>query len=288
MIQHMKQEPQGSALSARLLPRLLKVIRLAMPGRGSVRHRGYVLPPPAMRSRMCGSEYASNDFFLDSGSAEARRLITRLTYTRNSRVVEIGSGLGRLAIGLLREAGPVEYWGFDASKPWIAWCRKHIERRHPSFRFIHLDVENELYNPHGTAVGNDFRFPLPDGHADIVYMWGVFTNMRLNDARMYVSEIGRVLRDGGRVFLTAFVETNVPPESINPAGYVDYECTLPLQVVRYEQDGLFSIFAEHGLAVEQFSHHGGTHCNQSEIYLMKVAGPVSSPRDQPSMTARRN
>ena len=241
-----------------------------------------------MRNRMCGSEYASNDFFLDSGSAEARRLMTRLAYTGNSHVVEIGSGLGRLAIGLVREAGSVQYWGFDASEPWIAWCRKHIERSHPSFRFVHVNIENELYNPAGTTLGDDFRFPLADGHADIVYMWGVFTNMRLNDARIYISEISRLLRNGGRAFLTAFVEKNVEPESVNPVGYVDYECKVPLHVVRYAQDVLFSMFAEHGLTVEEFAYHGGTHCNQSEIYLRKVGGPVSSPRDQPSMTARRN
>ena len=280
MIHHMM--PQRSELPARLLRRLLTMIRRAVPGRRYVRHRGHVLPPPQMRRRMCGSEYASNDFFLDSGSAEAKRLISRLAYTRNSNVVEIGSGLGRLAIGLLREAGAVEYWGFDANKPWIAWCRKHIERSRPSFRFIHVDVENDLYNPHGATAGDDFRFPLPDGHADIVYMWGVFTNMRLNDARIYVSEISRLLRDGGRAFLTAFVEPNVQPESINPAGYVDYECTAPLHDVRYAQDALFSMFAEHALAIDEIAYHGGTHCNQSEIYLRKVAGPSSPPGQQPN------
>src|SRR5438046_3119436 len=83
-----------------------------------------------------------------------------------------------LAIGLFQEAGRVEYWGFDANALWIAWCRKHIEPRHPSYRFIHVDVANELYNPTGATLGDRFRFPLADAHADIVYMWGVFTNMR--------------------------------------------------------------------------------------------------------------
>jgi SAM-dependent methyltransferase len=253
------------------LVRLLRRAGRVIPIRDYVRHGGYCLPPADMRERMCGREYAANDFFLESGSAEARRLIAKLAYSTNSRVVEIGSGLGRLAIGLLREAGEVHYWGFDAKRPWIVWCRRHIERSHPSFRFIHIDVENELYNPVGKVLADDFRFPLPDGHADIVYMWGVFTNMRLKDARIYVSEISRLVRDGGRVFLTAFVEPHVEPESINPAGYVDYECELPLHVVRYNQDMLFATFAKHGLVVEEFEHHAGTHCKQSEIYLKKVA-----------------
>jgi SAM-dependent methyltransferase len=256
-----------------LVRSLLRRVRRLIPTRDYVRYGGYCLPPAEMRERMCGREYASNDFFLESGSAEARRLITKLAYTTNSKVVEIGSGLGRLAIGLLREAGTVQYWGFDANKPWIRWCRQHIERSHPSFRFVHIDVQNELYNPDGKVLVDDFKVPLPDGHADIVYMWGVFTNMRLNDARIYISEISRLARDGGRVFLTAFVEQNVQAESINPPAYVDYECKLPLHVVRFNQDVLFSSFAERGLEIEQFAYHGGSHCKQSEIYLRKIGGP---------------
>jgi SAM-dependent methyltransferase len=256
--------------TSRLLRGVWRRTRRVIPARDFVRHGGCCLPSTHLREEMCGREYTCNDFFLESGRAEARRLITKLAYTANSNVVEIGCGLGRLALGLLGEAGNVRYWGFDAKKPWIAWCRKHIERHHPSFRFIHVDVENELYNPDGEKLVDDFRFPLADGHADIVYMWGVFTNMRLDHARIYVSEIGRLVREGGRVFLTAFVEKNVEAESVNPDGYVDYECERPLHVVRYDQDVLVSTFAEHGLEVEEFAYHGGRHCNQSEIYLRKI------------------
>jgi SAM-dependent methyltransferase len=261
------------APARQLIRHVLRRIGRAIPRPDSVRHRGYRLPPAALREHMCGHEFTSNDFFLESGRAEARRLVTKLGLEPQDKIVEIGSGLGRLAIGLLGQVGEVQYWGFDARRQWTAWCNKHVGKRHPSFRFIHVDVENELYNPTGTPLGNDFRFPLPDGHADIVYMWGVFTNMRLDHARIYASEISRLLRPGGRAFLTAFVEKNVPAESINPTAYVDYACLFPLHVVRYDQDVLFSMFQRAGLTIEEFSHHGGSHCNQSEIYLRKTGGP---------------
>ena len=92
---------------------------------------------------------------------------------------------------------------------------------------------------------------------------------------IYVAETSRILREGGAVFLTAFVEKDVPSVSLNPDRYTNYECAGPLHVVRYEKNFLFSTFRQHGLNVQEYSHHVGRHCNQSEIYLRKqhVASP---------------
>ncbi len=46
---------------------------------------------------------------------------------------------------------------------------------------------------------------------------------------IYVSEMSRIAREGSRIFLTAFVEENVPEVSFIPKGYVPYECVKPLQ-----------------------------------------------------------
>ena len=86
---------------------------------------------------------------------------------------------------------------------------------------------------------------------------------------IYVAETSRILKEGGAVFLTAFVEKDVPSVSLNPEGYTNYKCGGPLHVVRYEKNFLFSTFRQHGLNVEEYSHHVGRHCNQSEIYLRK-------------------
>ena len=95
---------------------------------------------------------------------------------------------------------------------------------------------------------------------------------------IYVAETSRILREGGAVFLTAFVEEDVSSVSLNPecyTGYTNYECVGPLHVVRYEKNFLFSTFRQHGLNVQEYSHHVGRQCNQSEIYLRKqrVASP---------------
>lgn len=213
----------------------------------------------------------SDDFFLQSAVVEATRLPARLGYTRSSRLVDVGCGLGRLAIGLLEEFGDVEYLGVDASPEFVDWCRKHIEQRHPTFRFVHYDVANEMYNPNGTVHGAQIRLPLASASADVVYVWGVFTNMEPEHVPVYVSELSRIVRYGGRIFLTAFVEDDVPQVSINPTGYVPYDCTLPLCVVRHNKEHFFSLFKREGLTVEDFRYHGGMFPKQSEIYLTKEA-----------------
>jgi len=231
-------------------------------------YHGCVLPPRELRGRL-GASFLADGFYLESGIAEARRLAARLAYSKSSLVVDIGCGLGRLATGMLWEFGDVQYFGIDSNPTFAEWCREHIERNHPSFRFIHLDVVNELYNPTGKIDGDRIRLPLADATADIVYLWGLFTNMGPEHVRIYVSEMSRIAREGSRIFLTAFVEENVPEVSFIPKGYVPYECVKPLQCVRYSKDFLFSIFSRYGLVVEEFRHHGGAFPSQSEVYLRK-------------------
>ena len=75
--------------------------------------------------------------------------------------------------------------------------------------------------------------------------------------------------------MTAFVEDDVPEVSFNPASYVPYDCSSPLTVVRYNKQYLFSLFTQHGLAVEDFRRHGGMLPKQSEISLTKQSDDVS-------------
>jgi SAM-dependent methyltransferase len=241
--------------------------------RGFVLHRGYRLPPKSMRSRMCGDAFRSDSFFLQSAVVEATRLSARLGYTKSSCIVDVGCGLGRLATGMLVEFGDVHYLGIDANEDFVRWCGENIERYHPTLRFVHLDVANELYNPAGALDGSELRLPVDDTSADIVYLWGVFTNMVPEHVQSYIGEIRRILRGQGRCFLTAFVEDDVPSVTFNPTGYVPYDCNAPLVVVRFSRQWLFSTFEQHGLQVEDFRYHESMFPKQSEIYLAKADTP---------------
>jgi SAM-dependent methyltransferase len=120
------------------------------------------------------------------------------------RVLDIGCGLGRMAVPLTRyltTAG--SYEGFDVVRPEIDWCRRTIGSRHPNFQFRVLDVRNDRYNPGGRAEPT--AWPFADATFDFAFAASVFTHLRPDDASAYIAEAARVLRPGGTLFATFFL-----------------------------------------------------------------------------------
>jgi SAM-dependent methyltransferase len=223
---------------------------------------------PRKDLRWCGPEFKDDTFYLHSAEQEAHRLVTHFGCGRHSRVLDVGCGQGRLPIGILRVIGEIHYVGLDVDRPSVDWCRRHIQKDHPSFVFEDIDIGNERYNPQGRRLNEDFRFNLGPERFDIVYLFSVFSHMTEGDMRVYLKEFARLLTDGGKVFFTTFVEENVPAVAINPEGYVFKKYVGPLHVVRYDKHHLFALLEELGYGVEDFTHRTEAD-GQSAIYLSK-------------------
>jgi len=236
-------------------------------GRDVVRYRGVDLPPSSMR--YCGAQFRDDATFLSSSRSEARRLLDGFGLAPDSRVLEIGCGPGRLPIGIVAELGEIaRYDGVDIDPQSVDWCRRHITRRHPSFRFHLIDARHERYNPDGTPMGDGFALPFADDSFDIVYLHSVFANMEPNDVAVYCREFARVLTPQGQVFLTAFIEDDVPPVTLNPEDYL-VRSSGALNVARYERSYFFDIVAGAGLQVARFAH-GADLGGQSIVHLSRA------------------
>jgi len=134
-------------------------------------------------------------------------------------VLDVGCGIGRMALPLTRYLlPPGRYEGFDILRANVAWCRQAITPRFPNFRFQHADVFNREYNRRGRLAGDQFRFPYPDGAFDFAFLTSVFTHLMPADAAHYLSELGRVLRPGGRCLATFFL-MNAESEGLVTAGH---------------------------------------------------------------------
>jgi SAM-dependent methyltransferase len=112
------------------------------------------------------------------------------------RVLDIGSGIGNLAVGLLGHLHGT-YDGIEVHKEAVEWCRRAITPRSPTFRFHHADLASGAYNPAGQVASTKFRFPFPDGAFDVIYLGSVYTHLLPDDAEHFVHEVGRLLAPNG-------------------------------------------------------------------------------------------
>ncbi len=233
----------------------------------SVVYRGVHLPRRHMR--LCGPHFRDDEVFLSSAIREAERLIRWCGLTRGSRLLDIGCGPGRLAIGVWKTLGQIdEYHGIDVKPDVIEWCQRHIASRNERFRFTCIDVNNVRYNPGGEDVDGTFRLPAGDGSTDVVNLYSVFSHMTSKHVAVYLKDFHRILGGTGKVFLTAFVEENVGDEEVNPPGY-RRDWSGALHCVRYERRFFEKMLETAGMKVLRFEYGEETD-GQSAYYLEKA------------------
>lgn len=116
-------------------------------------------------------------------------------------MLDVGSGIGRMARPLTKFLTSGSYVGIDIVPRGIEWCQRHITSRYPNFTFQHADVYNKEYNPTGgrgfpiSVRGRKLRFPAGERcwmhnrripEQAIAYDEAVIRS-RYNDARLIVT-----------------------------------------------------------------------------------------------------
>jgi hypothetical protein len=119
--------------------------------------RGHNAMVPSYRQRFTGY---SGDDFVKSGQGLVNVLANTADLTACSNVLDIGSGVGRLAIPLTQLiTSPGSYDGLEIVERGVRWCRTNITPMYPHFRFTHANVFNAEYNPGGTVKPQSMNCP---------------------------------------------------------------------------------------------------------------------------------
>ena len=213
--------------------------------------RGIPLPPTGMRPG--GRWFAHDDDYLRSAQREVDRLRTVFDLDSSTRLIEIGCGPGRLAIGLAEHFGwnsLPHYVGVDVRPDFVRWCTRRLARRSDRLRFVLIDMQNDRYNPNGETTEELGQLPFAAGEFDLAYLYSVFSHLRTEDVVFYLQELHRILLDDGQVFLTAFLSEEGPEVAENPDDIPSLPAQGPLHVVRYRIDYLQGLCTAANLAVD--------------------------------------
>jgi ubiquinone/menaquinone biosynthesis C-methylase UbiE len=188
--------------------------------------------------------------------------------SRNSRVLDVGCGAGRLAFGLIGAFGDeISYHGVDVMEEPIQWCRRHISATHPGFTFTRIDVSNERYNPDGALIAAAASLPFAPRSFDLVYAYSVLSHMTGADVAPYLRDFRRVLDRDGTVVVTAFVEDGVEAEAVNPPGYGPIAWSGDLHCVRFSRERFQEFLRDADLRIE-IEEHGTETDGQSRFVLV--------------------
>ena len=161
----------------------------------------------------------TRDNFLSVGCAVFSELIRSTQLSPNSRVLDIGSGLGRVAYPLAYYLKDGHYVGLEIVKDSVDFCQKNIiplTAPNSHFEFIHTDIHNTFYNPSAEYELANYNFP-DLGEFDVVFMSSVCTHLNNEDLLLYFKHIQQWTRSGGDFLATWFLVDDLAREQLlNP------------------------------------------------------------------------
>jgi SAM-dependent methyltransferase len=188
--------------------------------------------------------------------------------TPDSQVLDIGCGVGRLALSMSRllsaEGG---YVGIDIVPDGIAWCNNNVRSPHGNLRFKLADVYNKEYNPNGRVVASAYRFPFEDARFDLAVLVSVFTHMLTDEVDNYLGEIARVLAPGGRCFASYFLmnpeSTELMERSTSRARFKRHDGPswtisrrVPALGIAFDDEYVLDLYRRHGFAPDPAIYRG--------------------------------
>lgn len=209
------QEAEAALAVARRLPRFLSIPWTKAEGSvmtledaeriQKIEHSGDLMPPiELILKNGIGHEAGSDipDLFHQYGRGLIAGMVRDGVLKPNSRVLDVGCGLGRLARILTSFLSPRgSYHGIDVCKSSIDWCVLNYAN-HLNFKFEHADVFSTHYNPAAISSAANYSFPFNSREFDFIFSTSLFTHLIAKDAEHYIEEMARVLKPGGKIWNT--------------------------------------------------------------------------------------
>lgn len=115
---------------------------------------------------------------------------------KNFSVLEIGCGAGSLALAFSKYLSGGSYYGIDNDRNCIDWCRSKIALSYSHAHFHCLQMESKH---------QAMKLPYDNKSMDFVFSTALFSSLNSDDIKIYLMEMSRVLKDGGKCIILYFL-----------------------------------------------------------------------------------
>jgi SAM-dependent methyltransferase len=172
-------------------------------------------------------------------------------------VLEVGCGIGRMAIPLMRHLrDPGSYVGLEIDPGKVRYCRATVGAAAANFEFHHIDVFSKYYNPRGSQQARDYVFPFQSGRFDFVFLASVFTHMLPEGMERYVREIARVMAQDGTLICSYWLSRAPVGPPCQPFSDVSdvYNPDEPEHGVVFRESYVKEVMQDAGLRIQRLWH----------------------------------
>lgn len=201
----------------------------------------------------------------------------------DSRLLDIGCGCGILELALEDYLIGGEAIAVDIHQPSISWAKKTIGTRKPNFHFIHSDIYNESYWTRGKIDAKTFFERFREGDFDVIVAKSLFTHMLPAELELYIRELSRRLRHGGRIIMTFFL-LNARQQSLaltrnNRIDFQNVDSSTiyalrtrfaPTAAVAYKEDYVMDLIAKNSLECVQPIMYGGWTGRENALHFQDI------------------
>lgn len=204
----------------------------------------------------------------ESGIAAGKHRLKRLrsfgVRVPSGRVLDLGCGWGRMAYALAESGFYGKYVGVDVLERRVNWLQTNFTPRDPRYRFHHIDVANDRYNPGGSVERIDLA-PLAAGPVNVALAYSVFTHLFEAQILDYLRQVHGMLVPNGAFVFTAFL-MNDEARNLIDAGksthtlrfelndHCRHDREDPLYCIGYEESWLLKQCEALGYSVDRVIH----------------------------------
>ncbi len=179
---------------------------------------GFPVPP----NELWAGYGENSEAYLSSGKThfEAMKHILEdsgFSFEEGGRILDFGCAAGRMIRCLKDLALKYEIWGVDVMTGHILWCQQYLS---PPFKFATTTTFPHL--------------PFEDNYFNLIYACSIFTHI-CDLAETWLLELRRVLRPGGKMYITVHDNHSIDLLLSSPPGHWLHDTLIRRQLSAFEE-----------------------------------------------------